>query len=50
MSHRVIRNKKGGREAAFFVDADMIDTRARLTAKGFDDPELLRLVAAAMNW
>jgi HAD superfamily hydrolase (TIGR01509 family) len=30
--------------------ADMIEAGAVLTAKSFDDPELLRLVAATMNW
>jgi HAD superfamily hydrolase (TIGR01509 family) len=30
--------------------ADMIEAGAMLTAKSFDDPELLRLVAATMNW
>jgi HAD superfamily hydrolase (TIGR01509 family) len=30
--------------------ADMIEAGAVLTAKTFDDPELLRLVAATMNW
>jgi HAD superfamily hydrolase (TIGR01509 family) len=29
---------------------DMIEAGAVLTAKSFDDPELLRLVAATMNW
>jgi len=31
------------------VDTGILDTRACLTAKGFDDPELLRLVVAAMS-
>jgi HAD superfamily hydrolase (TIGR01509 family) len=31
-------------------DADMIEAGAVLTAKSFDDPELLKLVAATMNW
>jgi HAD superfamily hydrolase (TIGR01509 family) len=31
-------------------DADMIEAGAVLTAKAFDDPELLRLVATTMNW
>ena len=31
-------------------DADMIAAGAVLTAKSFDDPELLKLVAATMNW
>src|ERR1700681_393595 len=31
-------------------DADMIEAGAVLTAKSFDDPELLRLVASTMNW
>jgi beta-phosphoglucomutase-like phosphatase (HAD superfamily) len=31
-------------------DADMIDAGAVLTAKSFDDPELLDLVAAKMSW
>jgi HAD superfamily hydrolase (TIGR01509 family) len=31
-------------------DADMIEAGAVLTAKTFDDPELLRLVAATMHW
>jgi HAD superfamily hydrolase (TIGR01509 family) len=30
--------------------ADMIEAGAVLTAKSFDDPELLRLVASTMNW
>jgi HAD superfamily hydrolase (TIGR01509 family) len=29
---------------------DMIEAGAVLTAKSFDDPELLKLVAATMNW
>src|SRR5712671_484003 len=31
-------------------DADMIEAGAVLTARTFEDPELLRLVAATMNW
>ena len=31
-------------------DTDMIEAGAVLTAKSFDDPELLRLVGATMNW
>jgi HAD superfamily hydrolase (TIGR01509 family) len=31
-------------------DADMIEAGARLTAKSFDDAELLDLVAAKMSW
>ena len=31
-------------------NADMIAAGAVLTAKSFDDPELLKLVAATMNW
>ena len=31
-------------------DADMIAAGAVLTANSFDDPELLKLVAATMNW
>jgi HAD superfamily hydrolase (TIGR01509 family) len=30
--------------------ADMIEAGARMTAKTFDDPELMKLVAATMNW
>ena len=30
--------------------ADMIEAGALLTARTFEDPELLRLVAATMNW
>jgi HAD superfamily hydrolase (TIGR01509 family) len=31
-------------------DADMIEAGAVLTARSFDDPELLKLVAAKMSW
>lgn len=30
--------------------ADMVEAGALLTAKTFDDPELIKLVAATMNW
>jgi HAD superfamily hydrolase (TIGR01509 family) len=30
--------------------ADMVEAGARMTAKSFDDPELMKLVAATMNW
>jgi HAD superfamily hydrolase (TIGR01509 family) len=36
--------------ATSLSDADMIEAGAVLTAKSFDDPELLRLLAATMNW
>jgi beta-phosphoglucomutase-like phosphatase (HAD superfamily) len=29
---------------------DMVAAGARLTAKSFDDPELIKLVATTMNW
>jgi HAD superfamily hydrolase (TIGR01509 family) len=30
--------------------ADMVEAGARMTAETFDDPELMKLVAATMNW
>jgi HAD superfamily hydrolase (TIGR01509 family) len=30
--------------------ADMVEAGALMTAKAFDDPELMKLVAATMNW
>jgi HAD superfamily hydrolase (TIGR01509 family) len=30
--------------------ADMVEAGALMTAKTFDDPELIKLVAATMNW
>ena len=30
--------------------ADMVEAGALLTAKTFDDPDLIKLVAATMNW
>jgi phosphoglycolate phosphatase len=29
---------------------DMVAAGARMTARNFDDPELLKLVATTMNW
>jgi beta-phosphoglucomutase-like phosphatase (HAD superfamily) len=31
-------------------DADMVEAGACVTAKSFEDPELLKLVAATMDW
>jgi len=30
--------------------ADMVEAGARMTARSFDDPELIELVAATMHW
>ncbi len=32
------------------ADADMVAAGAVMTAKAFDDPKLMRLIAATMNW